>query len=416
MASLRDRTLIYAAAFLRSLGTGMCGVLLALHMNSLGWDVRQTGLLVTVGLAGIAAATLLTSLLADRARRFSLIVLGAFNALGGLALIVSPNYSKQHFVMLAFAFFGMINGLGRDRGPAYALEQALLPSTTSDAGRTWTIAWYSLLMDAGLALGSLAAGIPFLLRHAWGWEAARSYQAAWMMYTALAAVSLVLYACLSPAVEAVRTGAAMPRVSLPPRENRPVIYKLAALTGMDSLGGGFLSSVLLTYWFFHRFGVGEEVIGPIFFGARVANAASHLVAAWLARKIGLLNTMVFTHLPSSVFLIAVPFAPSLPWAIVLFLVREGLVEMDVPTRQSYILAVVRPEERAFASGFTTFTRNVSYAIAPALAGAAMKGLSMASPLFFGGGIKIVYDVILYGAFRRVKPPEEKLQNNEGEDP
>jgi MFS family permease len=118
--------------------------------------------------------------------------------------------------------------------------------------------------------------------------------------------------------------------------------------------------------------------------------------------------MVFTHLPSSVFLIAVPFAPSLPWAIVLFLIREGLVEMDVPTRQSYILAVVKPEERAFASGFTTFTRNVSYAIAPALAGAAMKGLSMASPLFFGGGIKIVYDVILYAAFRRVKPPEEKM--------
>lgn len=407
MTSLRDRTLIYAAAFLRSLGIGMCGVLLALHLNALGWDVRRTGLLVTAGLAGIATATLLTSLLADRARRFSLIVLGAFNVLGGLALVISPQYKDAPVVLLAFAFFGMINGLGRDRGPAYALEQALLPSTTTEERRTWTIAWYSLLMDAGLALGSLAAGVPFLLRHKWGWELAKSYQAAWVVYLALSLICLVLYACLSPAVEAVRTGAALPRVSLPPRENRLVIYKLAALTGMDSLGGGFLSSALVSYWFFHRFGAGEELLGLIFFGARVANAASHLVAAWLAKKIGLLNTMVFTHLPSSVFLIAVPFAPSLPWAIVLFLVREGLVEMDVPTRQSYILAVVRPEERAFASGFTTFTRNVSYAIAPALAGAAMKGFSMASPLFFGGGIKIVYDVILYAAFRRVKPPEER---------
>ncbi|MBI3663577.1 MAG: MFS transporter [Acidobacteria bacterium] len=407
MPSLRDRTMIYAAAFLRSLGIGMCGVLLALHMNSLGWDVRQTGLLVTAGLAGIASATLLTSFLADRARRRSLIILGVFNALGGLALVISPVYRDAPVLLLGFAFFGMINGLGRDRGPAYALEQALLPSTTTAERRTWTIAWYSLLLDAGLALGSLAAGVPFLLRREWGWKLATSYQAVWVVYLVLSLISLVLYACLSPAVEAVQSGTAAPRmVNVPLVENRPVIYKLAALTGMDSLGGGFLSSALVSYWFFQRFGTGEELLGPLFFGARVANAASHLVAAWLARRIGLLNTMVFTHLPSSVFLIAVPFAPSLPWAIALFLAREGLVEMDVPTRQSYILAVVRPEERAFASGFTTFTRNVSYAIAPAFAGAAMKGLSMASPLFFGGGIKIVYDVILYAAFRRVKPPEE----------
>jgi predicted MFS family arabinose efflux permease len=224
----------------------------------------------------------------------------------------------------------------------------------------------------------------------------------------LSLICLVLYACLSPAIEAVKENGAAKSEATPAHTHntRAAIYKLAALTGMDSLGGGFLSSALVSYWFFQRFGAGEELLGPLFFGARVANAASHMVAAWLARRIGLLNTMVFTHLPSSLFLIAVPFAPSLPWAIALFLVREGLVEMDVPTRQSYILAVVRPEERAFASGFTTFTRNVSYAIAPALAGAAMKGLSMASPLFFGGGIKIVYDVILYAAFRRVKPPEE----------
>lgn len=385
----------------------MSGVLLALHMHSLGWDVRQTGLLVTAGLAGIATATLLSSFLADRARRHSLIVLGIFNALGGLALVISPVYRDTPVVLLGFAFFGMINGLGRDRGPAYALEQALLPSTTTAERRTWTIAWYSLLLDAGLALGSLAAGVPYLLRREWGWEAARSYQAAWALYAALALIALLLYACLSPAIEGAKENvAAAAREAAPAHNTRTAIYKLAALTGVDSLGGGFLSSALVSYWFFQRFGTGEELLGPLFFGARVANAASHLVAAWLARRIGLLNTMVFTHLPSSLFLIAVPFAPSLPWAIALFLIREGLVEMDVPTRQSYILAVVRPEERAFASGFTTFTRNVAYAIAPALAGAAMKGLSMASPLFFGGGIKIVYDVILYAAFRRVKPPEE----------
>jgi len=184
------------------------------------------------------------------------------------------------------------------------------------------------------------------------------------------------------------------------------VARLAALTGMDSLGGGFLTSALVSFWFFHRFGIGGEWLGPIFAAARILNAASHLVAAWLARHIGLLNTMVFTHIPSSLFLMAVPFAPTLPWAVALFLVREGLVEMDVPTRQSYILAVVQPGERAFASGMTTLTRNVAYAIAPGAAGLAMRFLSAASPLFLGGGIKIAYDLLLYGAFRRVKPPEE----------
>jgi predicted MFS family arabinose efflux permease len=153
--------------------------------------------------------------------------------------------------------------------------------------------------------------------------------------------------------------------------------------------------------------MGEEWLGPLFFGARVANAASHLVAAWLARRIGLLNTMVFTHIPSSLFLMAVPFAPSVGWAAVFFLAREALVEMDVPTRQSYILAVVQPEERAFASGMTTLTRNIAYAAAPVGAGLAMSGVALASPLFLGAGTKIAYDLLLYFSFRRVKPPEER---------
>jgi MFS family permease len=407
MPALRDRFLIYAAAFLRSLAIGMCGVLLALHLHALGWDVRQTGLLVTAGLAGIAAATLLTSFFGDRARRRTLLVLGLLNVFGGFVLVFSPSISGPRAMLLVAAFFGMINGLGRDRGPAYALEQALLPATTTPEKRTFAIAWYSLLLDAGLALGSLAAGLPFLIRRAWGWEISASYQAVWWLYTALAALSLLLYVALSPAVEAAPASNPAPEhARAADTSHRATIYKLACLTGMDSLGGGFLSSALVSYWFFSRFHIGEEWLGPLFFGARVANAASHLVAAWLARHIGLLNTMVFTHLPSSLFLIGVPFAPSFPLAVALFLAREGLVEMDVPTRQSYILAVVPPEERAFASGLTTFTRNVAYAVAPAFAGAAMKTLSLASPLFFGGGIKIVYDVLLYFSFRRVKPPEE----------
>ncbi|MFQ5814742.1 MAG: MFS transporter, partial [Anaerolineae bacterium] len=235
-----------------------------------------------------------------------------------------------------------------------------------------------------------------------------SYQLTFGLYAVLNLLGAVLYLFLSSNIEVVRPAspiaAATTRIS---PESRKVVTKLAALSGMDSFGGGFLSSALIAYWFFRRFGVSEESLGPLFFAVRLLNAGSYLVAAWLARRFGLLKTMVFTHIPSSLFLMAVPFAPSFSWAVACFLARESLVEMDVPTRQSYIVAVVQPNERTFASGITNLTRNVAWATAPSFAGYFMQHLALAAPLFAGGGIKIVYDVLLYGAFRRLKPPEEK---------
>ena len=403
MNARREQGVVTAAGFLRSVAVGMSGVLVAIDLASRGWDVRDAGVLVSAGLAGIALNTLLTSLWADRfGRRRTLLILGALSALGGLALV----FLDSRPLLLVAAFVGMVNGLGRDRGPAYALDQAVLSGVVSAERRTFALAWYSMLLDIGLAVGSLLAGLPFLLREQAGFGAAESYRAAWLVYAVISAIAAVLYVFLSRDVEVNGNapGWGMPRVA---PESRSRIFRLAALTGMDSLGGGFLSGALVSFWFFQRFGVGEETIGLLYFGARVANAASHLAAAWLARRIGLLNTMVFTHIPSSLFLISVAFAPTFGWAVVLFLLREGLVEMDVPTRQSYILAVVRPEERTIASGVTPLTRNNAYAIAPALAGVTMQTVSLASPLFFGGGIKIAYDVLLYFSFRRVKPPEEQ---------
>ncbi|HWQ02852.1 MAG TPA: MFS transporter [Candidatus Nitrosotenuis sp.] len=405
----REQILITTAGFLRSLGVGLAGVLLALHLHALGWGARETGFVVSAGLAGNACATLLVSLLADRAgRRRFLILLSVLNIFGGLSLAWLEAFRSTPQLLLAAAFVGLVNGLGRDRGPAYALDQAMLPQTTTDEKRTFLIAWYSLFMDAALALGALGAGIPFLLRREFAMDALRSYQMAWFAYVALAALTLLCYAALSARVEVQRNPAAPPKI-LPPPEDRRTIFKLAALTGMDSLGGGFLSSALLSFWFFTRFEISELWLGPLFAGARVLNGISHLVAAWLSRRLGLLNTMVFTHIPSSLFLICVPFAPTFGWAVILILALEGLVEMDVPTRQSYILAVVRPEARSFASGLTTVTRNISYATGPALAGWAMQALSVSSPLYLGGGIKILYDLLLLAAFRHVKPPEERGQ-------
>jgi predicted MFS family arabinose efflux permease len=219
---------------------------------------------------------------------------------------------------------------------------------------------------------------------------------------ALTLATVPIYLRLSSAVEAP---SGRTRSRLTP-ETRSVIVRISSLFVIDSLAGGLLTSSLLSVFFFERFGVGAGAIGPLFFAARVANAASHLGAAWLAKRIGLVNTMVFTHIPSSLLLATVPFAPSFPVAAVLFLLREGLVEMDVPTRQSYVMAVVRPEERSIASGVTSLVRLGAWAVAPAFAGLFMKGVSVAAPLVVGAGMKIAYDVLLYAAFRGRRPPEE----------
>jgi MFS family permease len=194
-------------------------------------------------------------------------------------------------------------------------------------------------------------------------------------------------------------------VAVGPR-SRAVLAKLSALFALDSLAGGFLTTAMLSYFFFERFGAAESLIAGMFFAARLLNAVSHLGAAWLAKHIGLVNTMVFTHIPSSLLLVTVALAPSFGVAAVLFLLREGLVEMDVPTRQSYVLAVVAPEERTFASGITNLVRLAGWAVAPALAGLLATDGSLVLPLVIGAALKITYDLLLWRAFRSVRPPEE----------
>jgi predicted MFS family arabinose efflux permease len=217
----------------------------------------------------------------------------------------------------------------------------------------------------------------------------------------------ILYALLSRAVEVANVSPSA-RLGQPvTAETKRLVARLTALFSLDAFGGGFLTDALVAYWFFRRFGVAEQELGLVFFAVHILNAVSHLGAAWLARRIGLVNTMVFTHLPSSLFLMAVPFAPSFQWAVALFLCREALVEMDVPTRQSYVAALVRPEERTFASGITNLARNVFWAAGAGVAGLLMQTLSFSAPLILGGGTKVGYDLLLYRSFRRLKPPEER---------
>ena len=400
----RDRALIFAAGSLRSFGVGLIGVVLGIYLFRAGLSSFAIGSIIAVGLAGAALATVLASLIADRlGRRSFLLMVSLLSSVAGIGLAISANLP----VLAILAFVGMLNGTGTDRSAASAIDQAVIPGLVSDVRRTWNLAWYNVLLDGGGALGAMAAGLPILLQSHLAVSLLHSYHLIFLGYFGLCLVIAAIYFFLSPAVEVGNP----PRLASAPTkitpESKRIVAKLTALFSLDAFGGGFLTDALVAYWFFRRFGIGEERLGLLFFAVHILNAASHLGAAWLARHIGLVRTMVFTHLPSSLFLIAVPFAPSLKAAILLFLCREALVEMDVPTRQSYVAAVVLPNERTFASGLTNLARNVFWAVGSSVAGLVMQNLAFSAPLLIGGGTKVTYDLLLYRAFRKLRPPEEE---------
>lgn len=398
----RDAWLIYAAAFLRSATVGLVGVVLAIFLGEAGLSLSAIGLVIGVGLAGVTTMIALVTVVGDRlGRRRTLIVCAALTASGYLGLAGSTRLS----ILVPLAFVGMLNGMGRDRGAAAALEQAVLPQTTDPGRRTWVLAWYNLIIDAAHALGGLAGVIPPLFVSKLALTGVAAHRITMVACAATVALSALPYSLLTPRIE-VREPA--PAWSAPhmDRGTRAAVGKLALLFGIDSFGGGFLSSPLIAYWFFRGYGVPEERLAVLFFAARALNAISHVAAAWLAQRIGLLNTMVMTHLPSSLLLIAAPAASSAPAAAALFLGREALVEMDVPTRQSYVLAIVPAEHRTLASGVTNLTRTAGWAVGPIVAGFIMQHVVLAAPLILGASLKVVYDLILYASFRHIRPPEE----------
>jgi len=393
-----DRRWIYTAVLARSLATGMMGVLLGIYLASLDLNTNAIGAVIGLGLAGAAFSTLLVTFFSDRfGRRRTLLVLTALSVLGALLLALSANVLTLGIA----AFLGMVNGMGRDRGAALVVEQSVLPATVADGQRTLAFARYNVLQDVGHAVGSLFAAAPALFQRFTSLDSAAALQGSVLIYAALSLLPFMAYLRLSDRIE-VPPG---PRAPVTPATRR-VLTRISALFAIDAIGGGFLTTALLAYFFYERFGVGIESIGLLFFAARIANALSHFAAAWLAARIGLVNTMVFTHIPSSVLLLTVPFMPTFTVAAALFLLREALVEMDVPTRQSYVMAVVRPEERTFASGVTHLVRLAGWAVAPAIAGLLMSGTSLAAPLVIGAALKILYDIVLWRAFRNLHPPEE----------
>ena len=404
MDTNNDRLLIYGAALLRGLAAGAISVLAAVYLAKRGFDEAALGVVLSAGMAGVLAGTIFGTYFADRiGRRRSLVTLALLAAVGGALLVATDTLWAAALV----AFFGMLNTQGSDRGAAQALEQAILPAMTTDTDRTQVFARYNAIADVGGAAGALLAALPALLRDRLQVPELRAYDATVLVYAALILIVAVLYARLSAHAESAPVPSLADLAHDAPPSIRRQVRKFAGLAALDAIGGGFIGSALIAYFLYARFDVNEAELALLFVVARLVIVASHFAAAWLARRIGLVNTMVFTHIPSSLLLLTLPIAPTFGVAAVLFILREGLSEMDVPTRQSYLMAIVPPHERAWAAGISQLARAAGRMVSPALAGAAMQAGALWLPLAAGAAIKIVYDLLLWRAFRQIKPPEER---------
>lgn len=404
MKTNTDRRLIYGAALLRGLAAGAISVLAAVYLAKRGFDEAAIGVVLSAGLAGVLAGTVFGTFFADSVgRRRSLVALSLLAATGGALLVITDTL----WAAALAAFFGMLNTQGSDRGAAQALEQAILPATATDSERTQVYARYNALADIGGAAGALLAALPALLRDQLQVPELRAYDATVLVYAALSVLVAVLYARLSEKSERAPAALSLQHLADAPPDIRREVRKFSWLSALDAVGGGFIGSALIAYFLYVRFGVNEAELALLFVAARTMTVISHFVAAWLASRIGLVNTMVFTHIPSSLLLLTLPIAPTFGVAAALFILREGLSEMDVPTRQSYLMAIVPPHERAWAAGISQLARAAGRMVSPLLAGAAMQAGALWLPLAAGAAIKIVYDLLLWRAFRRVKPPEEQ---------
>jgi MFS family permease len=384
---------------------GWLSVILALYLAAVGLTEQAIGFMLTLTLVGDAGISLWITTRADRLGRRRMLLLGAgLMVFGGLTCGLTSS-----FVLLALvACIGTLSPSGGEVGPFVSIEQAALPQTTSDAYRTHAFAWYTLVGACAAALGAVSGGaLAQALQHA-GIMPLASYRVLLLGYAGFGVVLGLLFTRLSPAVE-VPSGVSAPATHvLGLHRSRRVVSQLAGLCMLDSFAGDLVVQSLVAYWFHVRFGVDPAVLGSIFFGAHLFAGLSALAAAHSAARFGLLNTMVFTHLPSNLFLMLVPLMPNLPLAITMLLLRLSLSQMDVPTRQSYTMAIVDTDERSAAAGVTTVARTLASASALIVTGAFLGAALWRWPFLVAGGLKSVYDLALYRSFRAVKPPEERL--------
>jgi MFS family permease len=399
----RDIILLFSTRILRLFCYGFLSVVLALYLVEAGLTEGQIGLLLTLTLIGDAVITLWLTTSADRLGRKRTLILGAVLMAGaGITFVLTRNYS----LLIIAAIIGVISPSGNEIGPFLSVEQAGLTQLISNKSRTQFFAWYALVGSLATATGSLAGGWLAQWLQNTGWTALQSYRVVLMGYAIGGFLLLLLFLNVSNSIEVETTKDETKRV-LGLHRSRAVVFKLSSLFAMDAFAGALLVQSLIAYWFHVRFGVESGVLGSIFFGANIFAGISALLAVRLAKRFGLINTMVFTHIPSNLLLILVPLMPTLPLAVGVLLLRFSISQMDVPTRQSYTMAVVAPDERSAAAGVTAIARSVGASVSPALTGLLFSiPLLFNAPFFLAGGLKIIYDLLLFREFRAVKPPEE----------
>ena len=393
----RDVVLLFTARSIRLFAYGALSVILALYLHEVGLSGSSIGLLFTLTLAGDAGVSLWITTTADRIGRKRMLLLGAaLMVMAGIVFGVTGNI----ILLMIAGVIGVISPSGNEIGPFLSLEQAALSQLLPSEQRTKAFAWYNLTGSLAAAAGALAGGFLSQGLKLAGYADLDSYRAVIFGYAACGLLLIALFLFLSPEVEAAATVPTKERV-LGLHKSKGVVMRLSALFALDAFAGGFVIQSMVAYWFHIKFGLDAGVLGSIFFGANILAGVSALLAVPLANRIGLISTMVYTHIPSNVLLCLVPFMPTAGSAIVVLLLRFSISQMDVPTRQSYTMAVVAPDERSAASGVTAIARSIGASVSPALAGVLLASPALlGAPFLVAGGLKIVYDLLLYRSFRK----------------
>jgi MFS family permease len=402
----RDGRRLFTTRIVRLFAYGLVSVVLALYLAEIGLSDAEIGLVLSLALAGDVAVSLLMTSVADQLGRRRVLIAGA-------ALIVFAGVIfafTRSIVALSFAaFIGTLSPTGNEVGPFLSIEQAALSQTVADRMRTRVFAWYSLAGSVATAAGALTGGFLADFGRIFGHTPEDAYRGVVLLYAFMGLTLAAVFSRMSTAIEATRvhdSGSPYPAL-FGLRRSRKLILRLSALFMLDAFAGGLVIQSLMAFWFHTRFGVSPSSLGSLFFGANLFAAVSALAAARLAARFGLVNTMVWTHIPSNVLLMMVPLMPSLGLAISVLLARFAISQMDVPTRQSYTMAVVDPQERAAAAGVTNVARTAASAAGPLITGALFSATLLSAPFLVAGGLKIVYDLLLYRSFRSIRPPEEQ---------
>lgn len=399
MFSSKDTLFLFSTRIARLFAYGSVSVILVLYLTQVGLSEAQIGLLLTFTLIGDTAISLWLTTNADRIGRKKMLIVGA-----GLMIFAGILFGLTDNIVLLFiaATIGVISPSGSEVGPFLSIEQAALSQSIPNEKRTGVFAWYNLVGFFATALGSLISGALTQTLQGTGMPPLESYRVIVFGYSSIGVLLITLFAFLSPAVESIHANNNI-KTTLGLHQSRNIVFKLSALFALDSFAGGFIVQSIMAYWFYVRFNVPPALLGGIFFGANILSGISSLGAARIAARFGLINTMVWTHIPSNILLIFVPLMPNLPLAIFVLLIRHTVSQMDVPTRQSYTMAVVNPDERAAAAGVTGVARTIGASISPMITGLIIANpMWLGVPFFLAGGLKIVYDLSLYMQFRSLK--------------